>query len=203
MIVHRMEQGSPEWYEIRRGKMTASRAQAIGNNGKGLETYIFSLMAEKYSIGVQANVVTDDMARGNELEAQARDTYAIESGENVEQVGFVEVSPHVGCSPDGLIGATGGLEIKCPNDEKYFRILMDGWNVMDPKYVWQVQMSMLVTERKYWILAFFNPNFAKNLMTFEFYPDKEKHEKLCEGFEKGAKLMDELDEKYKALTQQV
>ena len=52
MKIHdKIEQGTDEWFAIRKGKMTASHGQEIGNNGKGLNTYIEKLMAEFYSSG--------------------------------------------------------------------------------------------------------------------------------------------------------
>ena len=36
--IYEVNQGSPEWFELRKGKVTASHAQAIGNNGRGLDT---------------------------------------------------------------------------------------------------------------------------------------------------------------------
>ena len=44
-----INQGSPEWFEIRVGKVTASHAQAIGNNGKGLDTYLLEVVSEMFS----------------------------------------------------------------------------------------------------------------------------------------------------------
>ena len=49
MKIHNMPQSSPEWFAIRKGKITASHAQAIGNVGKGLETYTIETMAEFFS----------------------------------------------------------------------------------------------------------------------------------------------------------
>ena len=50
-IHNNIEQGSDDWFAIRKGKLTASHAQAIGNIGKGLDTYINELMSEYYSSG--------------------------------------------------------------------------------------------------------------------------------------------------------
>ena len=41
MKIHRdIIQGTEEWHEIRKGKMTGSKASAIANQGKGLDTYV-------------------------------------------------------------------------------------------------------------------------------------------------------------------
>ena len=43
-------QGSDEWFNARKGKTTASKADVILADGKGLETYIYEIMAEYYSV---------------------------------------------------------------------------------------------------------------------------------------------------------
>jgi len=57
-------QGSDEWLEDRKGKLTASNAQAISANGKGLETYVYTLLSEKYSSNNE-KYTNEDMERGN------------------------------------------------------------------------------------------------------------------------------------------
>lgn len=194
MKVHKMEQCSEEWFEVRKGKLTASNAQAIGANGKGLETYVYTLLAEKYSNNKE-RYTNSDIERGIELEEQARMTYEIEK-EPVEQVGFIELDELVGCSPDGLVGEDGGIEIKCVNDANFFRLLVDGEKEIDQKFLWQVQMNLLVTSRKWWDLVFYNPNFDRNMLIFRIEPELKKQESLILGIEKGKKLINELEQKY-------
>lgn len=194
MKIHTCEQRTKEWYQIRKGKMTASNAAAIAANGKGLETYIYALMAEKYSSGTEEGWTSTDMQRGIDQESQARMTYEIEY-DSVTEVGFVEMDEHVGCSPDGLVGEDGGIEIKCVNDANFFKLLVDGEKAADQKYMWQVQMCLLVTERKWWDLIFYSTNFEKNMVVFRIMPDKKKQVKLLEGIEKGKQMIKEIEEK--------
>jgi hypothetical protein len=79
-----MPQQSPEWFEIRKGKMTASKAQAIGNMGKGLETYIRQII--KDMIVTKIPYTNKDIERGNELEGNARTAYEFEHGGIIQQV---------------------------------------------------------------------------------------------------------------------
>lgn len=195
MKTHNFEQRTEEWYAIRKGKMTASNAQTISANGKGLETYIYNLMAEKYSAFRPEGYVSSDMQRGIDLEDQARMTYEL-FNEAVETVGFIEHSDTIGCSPDGLVGEEGGLEVKCPNDTNYFKILVDGIKAVDAKYIWQVQMCLLITGRKWWDLCFYNVNFEDNIIIFRITPDFAKQEKLRVGIAKGELLINELTQKY-------
>jgi len=79
MKIHRnIEQASPEWFALRLWKMTASHATAIGNNGKGLETYILEMMAESFSSAEKEQYSNEHTERWNELEGQARSIYELE-----------------------------------------------------------------------------------------------------------------------------
>lgn len=189
MKIHNLEQQSPEWFEIRKLKMTASHAQAIGNVGKGLETYITELVAEYLSSGDKLGFSNNHTDRGNELETLARQIYELETGNEVETVGFIEADLYSGCSPDGLVGKDGGLEIKCPDDVGFYKMLRG--DEPDSKYVWQVQMNLLLTKRKWWDLVFYNPNFKQGFVKFRIEPDKEKQEALTEGLRVGAEMITE------------
>ena len=83
-IIKDIEQGSQDWFDIRKGKMTASHAQAIGNQGKGLETYIYELMAEYFSSGEKEQFSNEHTERGNELETLARQIYELEKEVSVK-----------------------------------------------------------------------------------------------------------------------
>lgn len=190
-------QGSDEWHAIRRGKMTASNAQAIGNNGKGLETYILDIMSELHSSAEKENYTNEDMERGHELEDQARQLYELQKGAKIEQVGFIEQDEHVGCSPDGLIGEDGGIETKCPKDREHFKIILYGKKAIESKYLWQVQMNLMITGRKWWDLVYYNPNFKNSLIIFRIEPDSVKHEKLKLGIEAGKIKIKEITNKLK------
>ena len=196
MQIHNLEQGSDEWFAIRKGKMRASHAQAIGNTGKGLDTYITELMAEYYSSGEKEQFGNKHTDRGNELEPIARELYEFETGDTVEQVGFVEYNEYVGCSPDGLT-KDYGVEIKCIDDVKYFKHLVNGEIEIDTAHLWQIQMNMLICEKKQWKLLIYNPNFKKSMCIYTIDEDKEKQEALKKGFEAGIKKILEIKEKLK------
>lgn len=191
MKIHKkIEQGTPEWVEIRKLKLTASNAQAIGNIGKGLETYVRELVASSYATEIES-YTNEHIERGLELEPLARAVYELEKGVKVEQVGFIE-RDGAGCSPDGLVGEEGGLEIKCLSGKKYIDVLADGLKGVDTKYIWQVQMSLYITGRKWWDLMFYNPDMPKSDIIFRIEPDKEAFAKLEEGIKVGKARIKEL-----------
>lgn len=182
MFIYEFSQQSAEWFNVRKGKITASHAQAIGNCGKGLDTYINEIMSEYYSSKDRESFSNKHTERGNELEAIARDIYELQTGNKVDLIGFVEYNEFVGCSPDGFVGEDGGIEIKCPDDKEYFKLLLNGKSEIDSGYIWQVQMNLLITGRKWWDLVFYNPNYKKSMFIYRIIPDKEKQDRLLEGF---------------------
>jgi putative phage-type endonuclease len=194
MKLHNFEQCSPEWFAIRSLRMTASHAQAIATAGKGLETYIYSLMAEHYSTFKTENFSNEDIERGNELEQQARDVYEFENDVKVEQVGFAECGKYVGFSPDGFVGKDGGIEIKCLNNVNHFKMILTG--KIESKYLWQIQMTLFLSGRKWWDFVAYNPNFEKNIIVIRVLPDEKAFEKIEAGLKKGEEMIKDLIKKY-------
>jgi predicted phage-related endonuclease len=121
--IYELDQNSSEWDKLRLGKFTASDAQAIGNDGKGLETLVYKKVAEIMTQQIEESYMNSDMQRGHDFEAMARNAYEIETGKRVVQVGFVEMNSYVGCSPDGLVGEDGLAEYKNLNGANYIKAL--------------------------------------------------------------------------------
>lgn len=195
MKIHNFEQRTDEWYAIRKGKMTASNADTIIANGKGLETYIYNLMAEYYSSAEKENYINADMQRGIDLEPEARLEFEFYTGLDVQEVGFVEYNEFIGVSPDGLIGNDGLIEIKCPNDSIYFKLLLS--NNIKPEYIAQMQMQMYITDRHYCYFVSYNPNFEKSLYIKKITRDEEMIDKLKKGLERGTQLIKEIKENFR------
>jgi len=198
-IYNNLEQGSTEWHDVRAGKLTASTAQPIATAGRGLETLVYEIMALKYSSGEYDSYKNADMERGNELEASAAGIYEMETGKQLEVIGFAELNEYVGCSPDRQIkGENGGVEIKCKKDSKYLRALIE--KKIDKCYIWQMQMQMLVMGWDFVDFVDYNPNFTKNINITRIKKDKKMQEKLEIGIVKGIKLIKEIGKNYKKIT---
>ena len=195
MKIHNFEQRTDEWYAIRKGKMTASNAETIIANGKGLETYIYNLMAEYYSSAEKENYINADMQRGIDLEPEAKIEFQFYTGLDIKEVGCVELNDYILASPDGLIGNDGLIEIKCPNDSIYFKLLLS--NNIKPEYIAQMQMQMYVTDRQYCYFVSYNPNFEKSLYIKKINRDEEMIDKLKKGLERGTQLIKEIKENFR------
>lgn len=183
MIIHEIDQKSEEWLKVRLGKFTASDAQSIQANGKGLETLCFEKVAEILTGKGKPSFTNEDMERGNEMEEMARQVYELETGNTATKVGFIELDEYTGCSPDGLVGDDGLVEIKCKNDSNFVRFMFD--EKIDPAHYWQMQMQMYVTDRKWCDYVIFNENFDQNTMITRVNRNDEEIELLKTGINSG------------------
>lgn len=191
MKIFYFEQYSDEWWAIRDEKMTGSHAQAIGANGAGLKTYIRDdVMLYTYSKAEKVQYNNDVMERGLLLEPQAAMAYEFRTNITTKTVGFIVHNDYVGVSPDRFAGDDGLIEIKCPIDKTYFKLLLDG--KIDSKYMWQMQMQMLVCDKKWCDYVVYNPNFKNDLFIKRVFPDEEKFKALERGFESGIKMINEI-----------
>jgi len=191
-----VKQGSEEWYKLRCLMLTASYAQQIAANGAGLKTYVMELLKDYYSTADRENFSNRHTERGNELEESAAFVYSMQTGRKTEKSGFVVMDGYdemVGCSPDYYVDDDGLIEIKCPDDKGYFDVLVN--EKIDSKYLWQMQMQLLVTGRKWNDYVVYNPNFSKDLFIKRVEPDEESFEKLKKGFESGVKMLKEIRER--------
>lgn len=200
MQIHNIEQGSPEWFELRlKYPLTASKAQAIGNNGKGLETLCWEQMAQKYSSQDKERYTNKDLERGVELEPQALSLYELETGNTTEKVGFItneKISKVGGASPDSLVNDDGLVEVKCFDDTKHFKASIDfkktGKFDIESQYMWQMQMQMLFSERKWCDFVAYNPNYKTSLLIQRVLPDAEMQEDIKKGLAKGEIIINEI-----------
>jgi predicted phage-related endonuclease len=164
-----IEQGSPEWHARRAGKFTGSRfVDVVGRNkttGKPLKAYhdlIWQLVVERMT-GVQDEGVDSYSLRwGKELEGFAREEYELATGNSVDQIDFIDHPSFsfAGCSPDGLIGSDGGLEIKSPKSSSiHLERFLDG---VPDEYIPQIQGALWITGRQWWDFASYDPRMPES-----------------------------------------
>lgn len=131
-----MEQGTAEWYEARSGHVTASRISAVLCKGKGSKE---SVTRKEYMAQIICERLTKksleeergnffDIRRGKDLESAARVEYEMRNHVVVDTAGFVKHPklPWAGCSPDGLIGKTGLVQLKAPRRHVHLDWIMHG-----------------------------------------------------------------------------
>lgn len=195
-IYNDLQQGTEEWLAVRLGKFTASTATAIKSNGKGLETLVLDkaveLITKKQAKQPYKSSAMDD---GNNREDEARTVYELSTGLSVTQVGFCELNEHVGCSPDGLVGDDGLVEIKCPEARTFLTYKLT--KKVDTGYYAQMQMQMYVTDRKWCDYVVYHPDFPDAIIIKRVERDEVFIEKIRIGLESGIKKLKETMEKIK------
>jgi len=164
-------QGSEEWHSQRLGKATASRiADIIAKTKSGYSTsrenYMVELALERITGKRQESFANDAMRWGTETEPLARAAYEAHTGEIVDEVAMINhpTIAMAGASPDGLVGHSGLLEIKCPNSATHVQTLLSGKPA--GKYITQMMWQMACTERKWCDFASFDPRFPDHLQLF-------------------------------------
>lgn len=164
-----MEQRSEEWFQVRLGKVTASRvadvlAKIKSGESASRRNYKIQLVSERLTGERQETYINQAMQDGIDREFYARERYVQQFGE-VEEVGFIKhPTLEAGASPDGMVGEDGILEIKCPMGSTHTETLMT--QEVPSKYIPQVQFQLLVTGRKWCDFVSYNPMFPENLQLF-------------------------------------
>ena len=165
-----IEQGTPEWHQLRLGKVTASRVSdvmakiKIGESASR-KNYRAELVVQRLTGLPSESFTNAAMEWGTATEPMARIAYEIAKEVLVEQVGFIE-HPTIamfGCSPDGLVH-DGMIEIKCPNSATHIEYLTD--NKAPAKYINQMQCQMAVTGKKWCDFVSFDPRLPEDLQLF-------------------------------------
>lgn len=170
-----VEQGSPEWLQLRCGLLSASEMKLvltptgkIANNDR-VRAHIWEIAAQRVTRYVEPNYIGDDMLRGKVDEILARDLYD-EKYAPVDQIGYVTNDQWgftIGYSPDGLVGMDGLLECKSRRQKYQFETIAT--REVPEEYVLQIQTGLLVTGRSW--LDFVSYSGGMKMFTKRVYPD--------------------------------
>lgn len=166
-----IEQGTPEWFAARIGRVTASRVADVAAKtktgwGASRANYMAQLIAERLTGKPAESYTNSAMQWGVDTEAAARAAYQFETTTLVAPAGFI---PHPaiamsGASPDGLVGEHGLVEIKCPNTATHIDTLLG--QAAPSKYVTQMQWQMACTDRKWCDFVSFDPRMPESMSLF-------------------------------------
>jgi putative phage-type endonuclease len=179
MIVIDCEQGSPEWFAARLGKVSASRvADVVARTKTGYSTsranYAAELVAERLTGQRIEGFKSEAMQWGSDKEADARALYEFMRDLLVVPVGLVShPSIDMACaSPDGLIGDHGLVEIKCPNTATHIETLLGG--SVPGRYVTQMQWQMACCGRQWCDFVSFDPRMPAEMQLFVQRVDRDR-----------------------------
>jgi len=163
-MTEQLEQRSPEWFEARKGRITASIVGAILGHAPYMTRADALRSMVRATLGAESeftgNVATE---YGKFHEDGALMEYRMETSSDVDAVGFVAKEDWAGFSPDGIVkGLKRGLEIKCPfslrkgtTPEKGFKSI---FSEELAHYYDQVQFSMWCSGFELWDFFQWCPN---------------------------------------------
>jgi hypothetical protein len=167
-----VQQNTDEWFSLRAGKITSSKLGCImANLGKA-----FGEPAKKYAVNIAVEQLTgrvissdgyqnEHMKRGHEQEPIARGLYEMEYFCDVANGGFFQ-SGDMGCSPDGLVGSDGMIEIKSVIPSVHYKNIKRG--KCDPAYFWQCIGNMVVSGRDWLDFVSYCSEFPESSQLFVF-----------------------------------
>jgi putative phage-type endonuclease len=195
-----MEQRSDDWFAARLGKVTASRvhdllAQTKSGYSTSRKNYMMELMVERLTGVRQEGYTNAAMQHGIDNEPIAREEYEkrINPSCLVHEVGFIE-HPKIkmfGCSPDGLVGSEGLVEIKCPNTAQHVETILHGF---PPRYKAQIQSQMACTNRAWCDFVSYDPRMPEpmQLVRLRMYRNDEYIETMETEVKDFLKELDEM-----------
>ena len=152
MKVIECPQRSNSWFQARLGIPTSSAFDKIvtstGEPSKQAQGYLYTLAAERIAGIAELSYSSGAMAEGERREEESRMVYAMLREVEVSEVGFcLSDCGRYGCSPDGLIGSDGLVELKNPIGKTQIEYLLKA--KLPTAYVQQVQGQLLVTGRSF------------------------------------------------------
>jgi len=192
-------QGSPEWFALRVGKVTASRvADVIAKTktgwGASRANYMAELIAERLTGEPAEKYTNAAMAWGTEKEPDARAAYEFFRDAHVVEVAFINhpVIGMTGASPDGFVGDHGLVEIKCPNTATHLDTLLS--QSIPGKYVTQMLWQMACTGRQWCDFVSYDPRLPEAMSLFVKRVERDDKE-IADLEAKVAEFLGELDRK--------
>jgi hypothetical protein len=174
--------------------------ELAGGKPPTVENLCLKIAAEKLT-GVSAEKpfpTTDAMQHGIDTEAEARREYELQTLNSVMEVGFISAGDLFGASPDGLIGHSGMVEIKCPQINTHIGYLLkkgDAWK----SYRHQIMGQLWVSGRIWCDFVSYQPDFPedKRILIEQVTRDEKYMEMLNEKAALAKKRIDEILEQTK------
>ena len=170
MSENKIEQGSPEWFAMKAGKFSSSRASDLMAKGKSgspstsRRNLLAALAVERITGSYIDSYHNGVMDRGNQVEPESRNAYSFQTMNAIDEVAFLEhpTIKNCGCSPDGLVGADGVVEFKCPSSmARQFEALTEHAHAKEHR--WQAQFHLLVTGRAWCDVVSYDPRYPHGL----------------------------------------
>lgn len=146
MKKHNIPQGSTEWLHKRKGVVSGTVLKGIMGTPKARLEAFYEVLAERLTTGVEEDY-ENAMDRGLRLEEDGIASFELETGKSVERIGLCESdeNSNIANSPDGLIGDTEAIEVKCMGGKNHVKMWLT--NEVPDEYEWQAIQYFVVNEK--------------------------------------------------------
>lgn len=159
--------GREEWLDARRGKVTGTRLKdlIVKRGGKPKKGF-YEIVAERVALPATTE---NPMDRGTRLEEDALARFSKETGKQVNTDMLLicrEDNPDIAYSPDGIIGETETVEVKCLNSASHLEAYLT--KEIPSEYEEQSIQPFIVNdllEKLYFV--FYDPRMPVDFFFFE------------------------------------
>lgn len=159
-----------DWFDGRIGKITGSRLKDIVvKRGTGKKIGYYELIAERIALPASEE---NPMDRGTRLEEEALARFENETGKEVDTSLVIwerDDCESIAISPDGFIGETEAVEVKCLSSARHIEALLT--KDIPDEYHYQRLQYFIVNEKLeklYWV--FYDPRIPKkDFFFFTFF----------------------------------
>jgi putative phage-type endonuclease len=183
-IIKDWEQLSPEWFAVHVGRLGGSTIKdaCAKGQGKSRANLLYRKAGEILSGEAYEGYFNENMQRGIDLEPEARRLYELVRGVDVEQVAVVlSDDPHKLCSPDGLVGDSGIIEIKCVIPSVHIETIDK--DRIPAQYRKQIQWGLSICQRDWCDFISYCPKIVGKSI---FIKRTQRDEKLIKELHEGA-----------------
>lgn len=156
-----------DWLEGRKGKITGSVLKDIVvKRGSGEKIGFYQIIADRIS----QKTDEDPMERGSRLEPEAIDVFSSKIGKDIDTSLVIwerDDNPSIAISPDGFMGETEAVEVKCLSGAKHIESYLT--NKIPEEYHYQVLQYFIVNEKLetlYFVL--YNPEMPEKIQMHYF-----------------------------------
>lgn len=200
-----LEQGSDEWHKLRLGKITGSCFHKLLGTKAAQKKYLYD-RANEIVTGCKSDgkeYVDIHIQRGWEHESTARTKYITHTFTSVDEVGLVQLGEYIACSPDGLVGEDGMIEIKILDSNNYFGQVIEmsekGAEAIESKHYIQMQFNLFVCGRQWCDYVLYNPKhdiIGNGLFIHRVERDSVMQARILEAVDECVPIMNEYVNQY-------
>ena len=187
-------ESKPEWLAGRISKITGTKLKDIVVlRGTGKKIGFYSLIAERLGIPADDESAMD---RGVRLESEAIEVFMKETGKKVDTSLVIcsrDDNESIAFSPDGLIGKTECVEVKCLSSARHIEALLT--QEIPSEYEFQALQPFIVNDAlKTLYFVFYDPRLLAKPFFYLTVNRADLEEKIVQFLEYQVNILKEVDD---------